>query len=191
MSTNLNPSRRVAALPRLGGMGASAGVHPGDHAMNRRVFLGSTGALTAFSALAALPALAASPATLVQVYKSPTCGCCGAWVEHMRGAGFTVAVTEVDDPSAVRARLSMPDRYGSCHTATVGGYVLEGHVPAVEVRRLLASKPAAVGLAVPGMVPGSPGMEMGTRHDPYQVLLIDRAGRASAYATYPKQPRSS
>lgn len=157
--------------------------------MKRRLFLGSATALTALTALATLPALAASPATVVQVYKSPTCGCCGAWVDHLRGAGFTVTVTEVDDPSAVRARLGMPDRYGSCHTATVGGYVLEGHVPADEVRRLLATKPAAVGLAVPGMVPGSPGMELGARHDPYQVLLIDRAGRASVYASYPKASR--
>ncbi len=157
--------------------------------MKRRLFLGNAAALTALTALAAIPARAVSPAGLVQVYKSPTCGCCGAWVEHMRGAGFTVRVTEVDDPSAQRARLGIPDRYGSCHTATVGGYVLEGHVPATEVQRMLASKPTAVGLAVPGMVPGSPGMEMGTRHDPYQVLLIDRAGRASVYATYPKQAR--
>jgi len=75
-------------------------------------------------------------------------------------------VTEVGDTTAARKRLGMPDRFGSCHTATVDGYVLEGHVPAAEVKRLLATKPTAVGLAVPGMVPGSPGMEMGTRHDP-------------------------
>jgi hypothetical protein len=76
--------------------------------------------------------------TEVQVFKSPTCGCCGAWVEHMRAAGFTVKVTEVDDTTAARKRLGLPDRYGSCHTATVAGYVLEGHVPAAEVKRLLA-----------------------------------------------------
>lgn len=151
--------------------------------MKRRLFLGHAGAL---AALVALPVLAVSPAGEVQVYKSPTCGCCGAWVEHMRGAGFKVVVTEVDNPSAVRARLGLPDRYGSCHTATVGGYVLEGHVPAAEVKRLLATRPAALGLSVPGMVPGSPGMEAGTRHDPYQVLLIDRAGHGSVYASYPK-----
>jgi hypothetical protein len=75
----------------------------------------------------------------VQVFKSPTCGCCGAWVEHMRAAGFTVKVTEVDDTTAERKRLGLPDRYGSCHTATVAGYVLEGHVPAAEVKRLLAA----------------------------------------------------
>ena len=164
----------------------STGHHLEDHPMKRRLFLGSAGALTA---LAALPALAVSPSNEVQVYKSPSCGCCGAWVDHMRAAGFTVRVTDVDDTSAARARLGMPDRFGSCHTATVGGYVLEGHVPAAEVKRLLATKPTAIGLSVPGMVPGSPGMETGTRHDPYQVLLIDLAGRDRVYATYPKSLR--
>lgn len=148
--------------------------------MIRRLFLSRAAALIAF---AALPALAvALPA--VQVFKSKTCGCCGAWVEHMRSAGFTVTVNDVDDATAARKRLGMPDRFGSCHTATVGGYVLEGHVPAADVKRLLATKPKAMGLAVPGMAPGSPGMEMGGRKDPYQVLLVDLSGRESAYANY-------
>ena len=167
--------RTLDATPASAVIDDGAGHQPEAPPMKRRLFLGSAGALTA---LAALPALAVSPSNEVQVYKSPTCGCCGAWVEHMRAAGFTVVVTEVDNPSAARARLGMPDRYGSCHTATVGGYVLEGHVPAAEVKRLLATQPAALGLSVPGMVPGSPGMETGTRHDPYQVLLIDRAAGA-------------
>lgn len=150
--------------------------------MNRRHFLGRAAALIPF---AALPALAvALPA--VQVFKSKACGCCGAWVEHMRHAGFTVTVTDVDDTTAARKRLGMPDRFGSCHTATVGGYVLEGHVPAGEVKRLLEAGPRAVGLAVPGMPPGAPGMELGKRKDPYEVLLIDHAGRDSVYASYPK-----
>ena len=148
--------------------------------MNRRHFLSRAAALTPF---AALPALAVAPPT-VQVFKSKTCGCCGAWVEHMRSAGFTVTVNDVDDTTAARKRLGMPDRFGSCHTATVGGYVLEGHVPAADVKRLLATKPKAIGLAVPSMVPGSPGMEMGGRKDPYQVLLVDQSGRESAYANY-------
>ena len=106
--------------------------------MNRRRFFKSAAALAALSARSALPAFAAPAGPEVQVFKSPSCGCCGSWVEHMRAAGFTVRVTEVNDTTAARKRLGLPDRYGSCHTATVGGYVLEGHVPAAEVKRLQA-----------------------------------------------------
>jgi hypothetical protein len=104
----------------------------------------------------------------------------------MRAAGFTVRVTEVNDTTAARKRLGLPDRYGSCHTATVGGYVLEGHVPAAEVKRLLASKPKAIGLAVPGMPPSAPGMDVPGRKDPYEVLLVDVSGQSSVFARYPK-----
>jgi hypothetical protein len=104
----------------------------------------------------------------------------------MKSAGFVVKVTEVDDTTAARKRLGMPARFGSCHTATVDGYVLEGHVPAGEVKRLLEARVKAIGLAVPSMPIGSPGMEMGTRKDPFQVLLIDHSGGASVYASYPK-----
>jgi len=151
--------------------------------MNRRHFFLSAGALAVISAL---PAMAASPTAPVQVFKSPTCGCCGAWVEHMRAAGFTVKVTEVDDAPAERRRLGLPDRYGSCHTATVAGYVLEGHVPAAEVKRLLAARPVALGLAVPGMPLSAPGMDIPGRKDPYDVLLIGAAGQSKVFATYPK-----
>lgn len=157
--------------------------------MNRRHLFKRAGALAALSALSAVPALpafAASPETEVQVFKSPTCGCCGSWVEHMRAAGFKVKVTEVDDTAAARKRLGLPERYGSCHTATVGGYVIEGHVPAAEVKRLLALKPKAIGLAVPGMPPSAPGMDVPGRKDPYQVLLIDTSGQSTVYANYPK-----
>ncbi len=152
--------------------------------MNRRHFFKSAGALAALSALPTMPALAAPAGPEVQVFKSPTCGCCGAWVEHMRAAGFTVKVTEVDDTTAARKRLGLPDRYGSCHTATVGGYVLEGHVPAAEVKRLLAAKPKAIGLAVPGMPPSAPGMDVPGRKDPYQVLLVDQQGRVRVFSSY-------
>ena len=151
--------------------------------MKRRLILNAAAAL---AAVAALPSRAGTPPTQVQIYKSKTCGCCGAWVEHLRSAGFAVAVTEVDNTSATRKRLGMPERFGSCHTATVSGYVLEGHVPAREVQRLLAQKTPALGLAVPGMPVGSPGMEAGGRLEPYKVLLIDRSGRDSVYASYPK-----
>jgi hypothetical protein len=149
----------------------------------RHLLLGSIGIAAGFLEL---PSLAVIPAHQVQVYKNASCGCCGAWAAHMRSAGFDVSVTEVDDTTAIRKRLGMPDRFGSCHTATIDGYVLEGHVPAVEVKRLLEAKPNAIGLAVPSMPPGSPGMEMGSRKDPYQVLLIDRAGKDSVFASYPQ-----
>lgn len=149
--------------------------------MERRNLLG-----VALTAWLALPALAVSATPTVQVYKSPHCTCCAAWVAHMRRAGFTVDVVDVAAPAVMRERLGMPNQFGSCHTATVGGYVLEGHVPADEVRRLLATRPNALGLAVPSMPPGSPGMEVGSRQDPYRVLLIDREGHESTYASYPK-----
>lgn len=151
--------------------------------MTRRRFLKSA---TLLVAAVALTTLAAAQGPEVQVFKSPYCGCCGAWVDHMRAAGFAVKVTEVADTTAARKRLGMPDRFGSCHTATVEGYVVEGHVPALEVKRLLSTKPKAVGLAVPSMPPGSPGMEVGARKDPYQVLLVDASGDSTVFASYPK-----
>ncbi|MBA4178103.1 MAG: metal-binding protein [Leptothrix sp. (in: Bacteria)] len=151
--------------------------------MNRRHFLNSAGALVSW---VALPALSASPLPEVQVFKSPTCGCCGAWVTHMRSTGFTVKVIEVNDAGVERKRLGMPDRYGSCHTATVDGYLLEGHVPAAEVKRLLAKRPKALGLAAPGMPQSAPGMDVPGRKDPYQVLLVDASGQSSVFANYPK-----
>jgi len=151
--------------------------------MKRRTFLSAAAGL---SVLAGVRAHAAAAWPAVDVFKSPTCGCCGAWVEHLKAAGFDVRVNEVDDTTAARKRLGMPDAFGSCHTASVGGYVLEGHVPAQEVKRLLGAKPKAIGLAVPGMPVGSPGMEVGTRRDPYDVLLVERNGRSTVYAHYPK-----
>ena len=150
--------------------------------MKRRTILAAAAGL---STLAVVPTRAASSGPPIDVFKSPSCGCCGAWVEHLKAAGFEVRVTDVDDTTAARKRLGMPDALGSCHTGTVGGYVLEGHVPAAEVKRLLAAKPKAVGLAVPGMPVGSPGMEVGTRRDPFDVLLVDRSGRSTVFAHYP------
>jgi hypothetical protein len=143
--------------------------------------------LLAGALAAALPARAA-PAPRVEVWKSPTCGCCGNWVTHLQRNGFEVVVSEVDSPARERARLRIPDEFGSCHTGRVAGYALEGHVPAREIRRLLAEKPAIVGLSVPGMPLGSPGMDgpaYGHKAHPYEVLAIDRQGRASTFARYP------
>ncbi len=119
----------------------------------------------------------------VVVYKSPTCGCCGNWVAHLRANGFTVDVRERADLTPVKERLGVPARLESCHTAEVGGYVVEGHVPAADIRRLLAERPPARGIAVPGMPAGSPGMEDGGRSEPYQVYLFGD-GRYSVYARH-------
>jgi hypothetical protein len=149
--------------------------------MKRRTVLTS---LAAAAAALSLPVVAKKALPQVQVFKNPSCGCCAAWVDHMLAAGFSLNVTEVDDTSVARKRYGLPDRFGSCHTAVVGGYVVEGHVPATDVKKLLAMKPVAIGLAVPGMPVGSPGMEMGSRKDPYQVLLVATDGRERLFSTY-------
>ena len=135
-------------------------------------------------AFAALPALAANTLPPVEVFKNPSCGCCGAWVDHLKAAGFNVKVTMVDDTAVARKKYGLPDKFGSCHTAVVAGHVVEGHVAASDVKKLLAMKPVAVGIAVPGMPVGSPGMEMGSRKDPYQVLLVDKQGRERVFSSY-------
>ena len=128
----------------------------------------------------------AQGAPLVEVWKSPTCGCCKDWVRHLEANGFRVRTLDSGNTDK-RAELGMPLKYGSCHTARVGGYVIEGHVPAREIQRLLNEKPAAVGLTVPAMPVGSPGMdgpEYGGRRDPYDVLLVRRDGSAGVYRSY-------
>lgn len=149
--------------------------------MNRRNFFSlAAGAL----AIATVPALAAGTLPPVEVFKNPSCGCCGAWVDYLKAAGFDVKVTMVDDTAVARRKYGLPDKFGSCHTAVVAGYVVEGHVPASDIKKLLAMKPVAVGLAVPGMPAGSPGMETGSRKDPYHVLLVDRQGRERVFSSY-------
>jgi hypothetical protein len=148
--------------------------------MNRRQGIAAAIALLS-TALSSPLRAAAWPE--VQVWKSPTCGCCKDWVTHMEAHGFSVVVHETGN-TAMRARLGLPQELGSCHTALVGGYVVEGHVPAEDVKRLLALKPTALGLSVPGMPIGSPGMDgavYGGRRDPYDVLLarVDAAGKVS------------
>lgn len=146
-------------------------------------------------ALAALgpAALAAAPqATPVELWKDPQCGCCQDWVEHMQAQGFVFTVHPTGN-AAVRARLGLPQQLGSCHTALVAGYLIEGHVPAADVRRLLQQKPRALGLAVPGMPVGSPGMDgpvYGNRRDPYDVLLVARDGSTRVFSSYHGKPRA-
>ena len=127
--------------------------------------------------------VAAAETPPVVVWKSPTCGCCAKWVEHMEANGFKVAVRDQGN-TAARKQAGIPQTLGSCHTALVGGYAIEGHVPAADVRRLLKEKPDAIGLAVPGMPIGSPGMEQGNQRDRYDVLLVARNGKTSVYATH-------
>jgi hypothetical protein len=121
----------------------------------------------------------------VDVFKSPTCGCCSKWVEHMRKAGFTVHVTDMPDPELqkIKARYGVPESAHSCHTARVQGFTVEGHVPPSEVKRLLKEKPAVKGIAVAGMPLGSPGMEVsGMKPHPYNVLTFDARGGTKVYS---------
>jgi hypothetical protein len=139
-------------------------------------------AASAAAATASVTA-AATSLPLVVVHKSESCGCCGLWVEHMQQAGFPVQVRNLDNVSPVKERVGVPFGKGSCHTAEVGGYFVEGHVPAEDVKRLLAGKPAAKGLVVPGMPAGSPGMEMPDgRVQPYVVELVREDGTTEPFA---------
>jgi hypothetical protein len=148
--------------------------------MNRRTFL------LALSAAYFAGGMAMAAEDTLFVAKSPTCGCCGAWVEHMRAAGFEVEVSNVDQDAlyALKSRLGIVDEHASCHTARIGGYFVEGHVPSDDVKRLLAERPEALGLAVPGMPIGSPGMEMGSERDAYDTLLVDAPGEASVFQSH-------
>lgn len=124
-----------------------------------------------------------SPAQpMMTVYKDPNCGCCKLWVDHVRAAGFAVTVRDTADMGAVKASFGVPESLHSCHTAKIGPYTIEGHVPAEVISRLLTEQPAGRGLAVPGMPVGSPGMEMGDRKDPYDIVLFDKAGKTRVYA---------
>lgn len=132
---------------------------------------------------ASLSVISKQALPVVEVYKSAQCGCCKAWAEHLQKNGFTVILHDVDDIPAARKKLGMPDQYGSCHTAKIGQYLVEGHVPAADIKRLLRERPKAIGLAVPAMPPGSPGME--SDHPvPYDTLLIGKDGNAKVFAQH-------
>lgn len=150
------------------------------HTLSRRHILGLTAAL-----LAARP-LAAETLPKVHVVKDPNCGCCEDWIGHIRDAGFPVSFEEMDPgPLAnLKARLGLQPTQVSCHTAQVEGYVIEGHVPAADIQRLLTERPDAIGLAVPGMPYGSPGMGPETEREAYDVLLVARDGTASVFTRY-------
>ena len=149
--------------------------------MDRRTFFRSALAAGAAVLLEAryLAALAAQP---LVVYKSPTCGCCAKWVDHVKANGFQPEVHDVDDINAIKVKHGVPAELASCHTALAGGYVFEGHVPADLLARVLSEKPKILGIAAPGMPIGSPGMEMGGRKDPLKIIAFTRDGKTSVYA---------
>lgn len=152
--------------------------------MNRRHFILAGIASGLSAATLGRPALAA-PGRMT-VFKSPTCGCCSAWVDHMTRAGFETQTRDVDQETLwqVKARAGIAADLSSCHTAFIDGYVIEGHVPAGDVLRLLSERPLALGLAVPGMPIGSPGMEMGDRRDAYSTLLVLRDGSTEIFQSH-------
>ena len=125
--------------------------------------------------------------TVIQVYKSPTCGCCTSWVEHIRDSGFQAEVIDVTDEALQqrKSKLGVGPRLASCHTAIVNGYVVEGHVPAADIKRMLSEKPAIIGIAAPGMPVGSPGMEVpGGRKDTYDVVAFSKGGATRVFASH-------
>jgi hypothetical protein len=134
--------------------------------------------------LALLASAEGAVAATLLVTKTAFCGCCKVWVERMKVAGFTVVVKDVDNVAPTARKLGVPDKLRSFHTSQIGGYAIEGHVPAADIKRLLAQRPKAAGIAVPGMVMGSPGMEHGDHKEPYQVILFDRAGKTRVFATH-------
>jgi hypothetical protein len=145
----------------------------------RREFLGTVAAAVT---VAVWPRRAAAAPVTMTVYKSASCGCCSKWVAHIKGAGFAVTVKDTEDVEAVKRDMGVPAAVQSCHTALVGGYIVEGHVPADVVRRLLAEKPKGLGLAVPGMPVGAPGME-GAPKERYDVLLFERSGATKVFVS--------
>lgn len=150
------------------------------HADRRALLLGG---LATLSAAGQASAATAYP---IMVYKTPTCGCCTKWVQALGRTGFRPTVTVIDDLAPIRRRLGVPDALASCHTAHIRNYAVEGHVPPADILRLMKEMPTAVGLAVPGMPAGSPGMEMpGVKPEPFVTLLIlDRKGRSRPFARH-------
>lgn len=149
------------------------------HLISRRLFVAGA-ALTA----SWRPGMAVESLPKMLVTRDPNCGCCSSWVAHVKAAGFAVEVVEIPDLAPLKARLGVPDALASCHTAEIGGYVIEGHVPAEAIRRLLLERPQAAGLSVPGMPLGSPGMEVaGQPPEAYEVLIFS-PGRQNVFARY-------
>ncbi|MBD2499532.1 DUF411 domain-containing protein [Anabaena azotica] len=121
----------------------------------------------------------------IKVYRSPACGCCGAWVEHLRQQGFNIqADIKTDDIEAIKQKYNLPQELASCHTAIIDGYVMEGHIPADDIKSFLQQKPQVLGLTVPGMPIGTPGMEMGDKKQPFTVMAFDKTGKVTSFKEY-------
>ncbi len=154
-------------------------------APSRRTLIQAMPGLALTMSMLATPALAAQATKAITIYKTPWCGCCGAWVEHMTGAGWTATVRELEDLAPVRRRYGVPDALASCHTGVVGSYAVEGHVPAGDVARLVRERPDVFGLTVPGMPLGSPGMPAPAgRAQAFQTLLILKDGTTRVFARH-------
>lgn len=123
----------------------------------------------------------AAAETEMTVYRSPTCGCCGKWLEHVKQNGFKVKDVIIEDMQSIKEKHGLPDKLASCHTAIVDGYLVEGHVPAADIQKLLNDKTPVAGIAAPGMPMGSPGMEMGGKADPYKVISYDKQGKFEVF----------
>jgi hypothetical protein len=156
----------------------------------KKQFVRTFGLGVSFLALALTTAATPAPATspdakkpTITVYKDPDCGCCKSWIEHLIKHGYRVDAKDTPEMTEVKRNLGVPDALSACHTAVVDGYLIEGHVPAADIARLLKEKPKVAGLAVPGMPMGSPGME-GPRTQHYQVLSFDKAGKTKVFASY-------
>ena len=166
----------------------STNTKPNTSAVSRRLALQlSLAGLTSAGLGSSLSAWAAGNDNLITVWKNPDCGCCKEWVTHLKRNGFDVVTNDIKDTAPIRQKLGLPAKFGSCHTAQLGAYVLEGHVPSQEIKRLVREKPKAVGLAVPGMPVGSPGMEVGSTQDAYDVLLVLADGSSRVYQSYPSK----
>jgi hypothetical protein len=155
--------------------------------MNSRTFfrVATVAALATLTSAPASAPIASSPALVsVTVFKDPNCGCCTAWVEHLRKHAFAVVVKDTSDINGPKRTARVPQQLYSCHTAFVNGYVVEGHVPAADIQRLLAEKPKIAGIAVGGMPAGSPGMEFGNRRDKYDVIAFNRDGSTRVFASH-------
>jgi hypothetical protein len=151
-----------------------------DRAIHIAIFVSLSVFMVGISSSVGQNASAGQP--VVSVFKTPTCGCCSKWVDHMRANGFELKVQDVDDIAAVKEKLGVAPEISSCHTSHVSGYVIEGHVPATTVQRLLKERPKVAGLTVPGMPAGSPGMEVPSGHrEPYAILTFDKSGRTAVY----------
>ena len=152
--------------------------------IDRRTMIGFL-AVTIPAAACAKPAKVAE----LRIYKSPDCGCCGAWVDHVKANGLKPFVQDMEDVTPIAKKAGVPDRARSCHTAVIGGYFIEGHVPASDIHKLLRERPKARGIAVPGMPIGSPGMEQGARRDAYDTLLVLQDGSTRVFVKHNKPVR--